>query len=218
MEHEAVKFRAIIVVLFLGAITAACVSQPVIRPVTDTSTRLPYYGFSVLPPKGGYWYLGEDGEYGVNFAMGDPEKYKDRNDLSHTLILQVSNLEYADENGVWDVGTPEALKQATEKFLQAQSRGRFRLSRFELEPYRAQGTDCVRFNALYEEHDNPRAPGSVLIIDDQGFMCRHPDSDQRIVRATRSERYRQGETPFLDETLRLNVDQFLESIKFTDLP
>lgn len=212
------KYKAAYVVLLLGIVLVACVSQTAIRPVTDTSTRLQYYGFSVLPPQGGYWYFGGEGEYGVNFGMGDPEKYKERSDLTHTLILEVSNLEYADEKGVWNVNSPETLRQATENFLEAQSRGRFRLTSSALNPYRTQGTDCVRFNAVYEEHDNPRAPGTVLIVNDQGFMCRHPNSNQRIVHAISSERYKQGEKPFLDGELRQNVDQFFESIIFTAPP
>lgn len=212
------KSKAAFIVLIQAIILAACANQPAIRPVTDTSTRLQYYGFSTLPPQGGYWYFGGEGKYGVNFGMGDPDKYKERSNLIHTLILEVSNLEYEDEKGVWNVDSPEALRQATEDLLQAQSRGRFHLSKSELNPYRTQGTDCVRYNAVFEERDNPRAPGVVLIVNDRGFMCRHPDSDQRIVYAICSERYKQGEKPFQDEELRLNIDQFFDSIIFTDLP
>ena len=211
------KTKAKYVAVVLGVMLAGCASRSAIRPVTDSTTRLQYYGFSVLPPPGSHWYFSGEGKYGVGFGKGDPEKYKERSDLTHTFVVAVSNLEYFDEKGVWEVDSPEKLEEAADNLLQAQSRGRFRLIESELISYRTQGTDCVRFQAVYEEQRNPSAPGVVLIINDQGFYCRHPDSAKRMVHAIRSERFVQGEKTFLDESLQREVEEFFESVEFTPL-
>jgi hypothetical protein len=208
------KFYTVIVISLM---LAGCGGQQAMRPVTDTTTRLQHYGFSVLPPQGGHWYLIDQGEYGLTFAMGDPNKYQRKSDTTHTLIIQVSNLEYEDEKGVWEIRNPEELASAAENILQAQNKGRFRLIESRLTPYRTQDSDCVRFYAVFEEEGNPRAQGAVMRIQDKGFYCRHPNSVKRIIHGISSERFVRGEQPFADESLQSEVDEFFRQIVFIPL-
>ncbi|MGH2396585.1 MAG: hypothetical protein ACRDFW_06265 [bacterium] len=80
------------------------------------------------------------------------------------------------------------------------------------------GATCVRWDAVIEERDNPKVPGSVLIQTIRNnFLCRHPHSRERVfILIGYSERHMQGEQPQsqLVEMLKQEVEPFLRSLRF----
>lgn len=36
------------------------------------------------------------------------------------------------------------------------------------------GTECLRYDLAWEERDNPRVPGVLLITANEGYLCCHP--------------------------------------------
>jgi hypothetical protein len=82
--------------------------------------------------------------------------------------------------------------------------------------------DCVRYGALFEERDNPRFPGQVLIlVVKANLLCRVPGSKTgELVEIGASERYPQAFQPswMYMETTRTELDAFTRSLQFSAAP
>ncbi len=201
--------------IVLAAFTVTgCATQP--RPVTDSTTRLHFVGFSVLPPQGNNWYFSRESRYTVGFGKVDPNKYKSGIKLTHTLFTtSYSNMVAV---GV-KIDTPERLLKFSEILLRGKNdTGRFRTLKLELTAYRTQETDCVQYDQVVEERDNPRFAGSVLTITANGFICRNTYSPDWFVSAFYTERYIPGKKVDSGESFERESQIFLKSIVFTPPP
>ena len=94
---------------------------------------------------------------------------------------------------------------------------RFSLLQVEVETVTEPADMCVRYAYLSEEIDNPRAPDKILIQEDIGLVCQHPDVSSRIVVLGLSERFPRGGRidPDLFNSLKENVaSDFFNSLRF----
>lgn len=82
------------------------------------------------------------------------------------------------------------------------------------------GAECVRFEDTSEERDNPGAPSSVLILQDNSFLCLHPHAPGRLVYIGISERYLKDAPPatLLVDARRQDMERFEKSLRFTPIP
>ena len=201
--------------IILAAITVTgCATQP--RPVTDSTTRLQFVGFSVLPPQGNNWYLTRESRYTVWFGKVDQNKYKSGTKLTHSFLA----VSYSDMVAVGvKIDTPERLLNFSEVLLrQKNDTGRFRTLNLELTAYRTQETDCVQYDQLVEESDNPRFAGSILTITANGFLCRNTYSPDWFISAFYTERYIPGKKVDNGKSFERESQVFLKNIVFTPPP
>jgi hypothetical protein len=137
-------------------------------------------------------------------------------ELRHTVALAT----IADE-----VPKDARVETASEMFafverriLGAQPGSRFKVVESKFMPDSSLGAECIRFDAVVEERDNPGAPGVVLIgVMRDNFLCRHPDSrPPTLVLIMVSERYPQGTVtrPLLIDTLRSEWEPSVRSLQF----
>lgn len=115
-----------------------------------------------------------------------------------------------------DLLTPEGQRRAVEGMLVAGEVTRYRIAELRLQPQRRSGAECIGYEAVVNEQ-TAESPGSLLVLTNQGFICRHPDSMTYYVAGAYSERRAPGQTPLLDPPLRAEAMRFLESVRFTSL-
>ena len=169
-------------------------------------------GFTVTPPQHDGWYV-ERSREGVAFerllSIG-PSRDRATAEPQTFAILVVRQRVRADA-----IASPEALESfARQQVVQADPRRNQKLVASKLERFTTQGTDCVRYEATFEEQ--PRK--FVLVITGAGMMCRHPGATDLVVHASWSERHaRDSEAAPIDAYV-LEAQKVLDSIAFTPLP
>ena len=199
-------------ILLAAIIVASCATQP--RPVTDSTTRLEYIGFSLLPPQGSNWYFQLENRYGANFGKLHHDKVTGAADAKNTFLISA----FSDKVAVGiKIDTPERLLAFSEAYLRAKTAGRsgrYRTLSLELIPYHTQETDCVRFDQEVEERNNPKFPG-ILQITAIGLICRNSFSADWFIDAFYSQRYEQGAKPSTDGSFQRESEALLKSVVFT---
>jgi hypothetical protein len=84
------------------------------------------------------------------------------------------------------------------------------------------GAECIRFDSILEERDNPRVRGAVLVIVNRdNYVCRHPHSSTpTLLLFGASERYIRGTVspPLLLDTLRPQWEPTVRSVQFLRAP
>ena len=153
-----------------------------------------------------------------------------KEEMGHTFIILIEkfNLKHTTIKDVF------ALKDIVEKWLHSghnvtNSDGewnldlatspRFRTVESKVEIDDSFDANCVRFESVMEESLNPRvSSGQVLILDNTGIICRHPDSERLLVEVGFSERRFEGwRTPGLREKFLSEAIPVINSLKFTSL-
>lgn len=193
---------------------ASCASVGEPQWVTDSGKVMERNGFSLLPPSGKGWIVAPSGPYGA--AFGKPIMNPDGSRA--TLALQVSTGRFKDRS--FDLRSEQGLRAATEYTAAGGDASRFKVVDASYsETYREQDTDCIRFDVVMEEHNNPMAlnRGQVLLLSYHGMVCRHPSSDEFTLTAVFSERRPKEQASLLDEALRQEAEHSLKSIRFTPL-
>lgn len=194
--------------LGLAGITSAAdkPSEPI--PITDPTKRLEFPRFSILPPQGLNWSIFRQGPSEVVFMKAPLATPPMRADRLHTFAVIAIVF---DPQGA-DLESPTGVQEFLERDKGAPPRFRFLESQTVLDS--SLGPGCVRFDSVVEERDNPRAPGSALIISEHGFICRHPHVPTRGVYLSYSERYVQGDQSLLSEGLKQEAEASLRSVMF----
>jgi hypothetical protein len=97
-------------------------------------------------------------------------------------------------------------------------RGRMRIVESTSTRDTSLGAECVRFDSILEEHDNPRARGAVfVVVNRDSYLCRHPHAPSpTLVLFGASERYIRGTVspPLLLDTLSAAWVPAVRSIQF----
>jgi hypothetical protein len=204
------SFTLLLAVVVVGCATPGpqLVQPP--RLITDSNARLEAMGFSILPPSGPHWYLYIRGAAWIAFAKRDPEHYKQASDRTHTFAVTALIVSAANA----DIKTMEGLTQVLDNAIGRTDPSRFKIVSRRLDPYREQETDCVRFEMVNEEWNNPHAPGVLFQTSTAGKMCRNPVAPEYVAMAIWSERLPKGHESMLDARLREEVNHSLESLAF----
>lgn len=194
------------------ALLAGCAAPPPFTQVTDSATPAVGAGFSVLPPGGANWVLGADPSRDtLVFGKADRERVRQGSSFVVSAVRTRARSP--------DVGSAEGLRAEVDESIRTTS-GRMKVLGSKTESYTDSvlGTDCVRFDTLIEERDNPKVPGKVLLMTSYGKACRHPASAAHYVVLTCSERRPVDSAPLLDEALRGECARTLDSLRFRPLP
>ncbi|MGH8523023.1 MAG: hypothetical protein ACREXY_02025 [Gammaproteobacteria bacterium] len=131
---------------------SGCALQPVIRPVTDPTTRIRGTGFSVLPPQGKDWYIERQAPNGVVFGKIFPGQLKSVMDKRQTFVAGVLVM----KPEVKKVNTSQEFPKAVEElFVGRMTEGSFRLISAKTGPFGPQGSYCAQYDIVQEERDNP---------------------------------------------------------------
>lgn len=216
MKIAAARCFASLVAGFALALGGCAGTSPV-QPLTDATARLESNGFSVMPPKGADWFV-EVSPYGVAFYKKlRPDTHVTPAGAAVAVPRTFFVLVTLVRRGNVDVSSPEALRKETERFLRDEPGPNRRLVEYKAAPYSAQGTDCVRYEARYEERDRPFAPGAVLDMPGGGFLCRHPFSTGQAIHGTFSERHVHGAPAVAGEAYRSEAQSVLDSVVFAPL-
>jgi hypothetical protein len=237
---------AAILFLFTAAGCAAPVANPArpvtfdcaavqLAPVTDPAQRFDFatHGFSVLPPRGEHWCIFRRDARGVQFTthplFGKKlERRPSQNEVRHTVAMIATVVEI--EGAVPD--RADTLRAFVEQWLAsggptreaggklvlsvASSRGR----RIEAKVVADDSLNaaCARYDAVMEERDNPRYPGTMfVVVFRSNYLCRHPVApDPTFIWVGYSERYVQAsETPpLVADARRDEIELFARSLLF----
>jgi hypothetical protein len=195
-------------------------------------------GFAVLPPKGTHWCLAVQNNLMVGFST---HKYIGKDisaitpkleETTHSYGVAVYSLQTEKEN----ISTMETLKNFVQRWLQQGEKSIEKdgiyhpdlspasdfkhISSHVLVDY-TMDSNCVRYNVELEQSKNPILPsGWIMTMLDEGFVCRHQDSETILIQITFSERFRKNwkepDSAFGDK-IQKEVKIFMDNFKFLPL-
>jgi hypothetical protein len=186
----------------VAAVLAGCAAGP--QPAPDASAPYQLRGVTVGRPAGA-WHVAANTPTTLVLRKPAPEGVP-------SFVMGLSGVSAA---GL-DLGTSEGRRRAVEGVLVAGEVSRYRIAELRIEPQRRAGADCVTYEAVVEEQ-SVEGPAAPLILTNQGFICRHPDSITYFVSGAWSERRARDQKPVLDSSLKTQASQFLDSVRFTSL-
>ena len=188
--------------------------------------------FSVAAPEGRDWCLAHRGPNRVVFVtspfMGQYIE-KPKPSLAWNSIGMVA---YRVKHGAASLKNTDELRQFVEEWIKRgfgvnasgselivgdMAEPRFALVRSSVRVTRFLDADCVRYEYVMEERDNPHVPDIVLILTDHGVICHHLSAPDYLVWMSLSERYERGNQidPSLFQKLKSQeAGPFFESLKF----
>ena len=176
-------------------------------------------GVSVVPPQGGGWCMSPLGTALFTFSthrlMGKYlESAPSQAEQAHTMgLLITAGPPPTDAR----LESPEDLAAFAQRLMVSDPR-RFRILEFKAVQDSSRGADCIRFDSIVEERNNPGAPGAILVIvNRENYLCRQPYvSPPSLVLFGASERYVQGTVrpPLLLDTLKTQWEPSIRSVEF----
>jgi hypothetical protein len=195
--------------------------------------------FSVLPPSKTSWCLKGTGDpnvivYITSKFMGQYlENAPPREDTSHTFGIMANTVRV----DTVDISSSSSMKNFMERWffegLQSYSRvngerqaeftplegtERFASIRMDIEFDNSFGANCVRFESLQEETDNPRYRNWIFDLKNNGVACQHPSTPNLVVMVTFSERHKKGlENPQLTNRIRTEAERTIKSLEFGEM-
>jgi len=217
--------------LAVGVFLGGCASSPEftprtldcgrLTPVPNPSGRmeLAAIGVSILPPQADRWCMSPMAGNAFTFTthplMGKYlETLPTQAETAHTFgILVMSGPVPKDAK----LDTPEDLLAFAQRMMLGDP-GRFRIVQSHVVQDPSLGADCIRFDSILEERDNPRAGGAVFqLVIRANYLCRHPYArSPMLVLWGATERYIQGtvRTPALVDTLKAEWEPSVRSVQF----
>jgi hypothetical protein len=221
----------------LGSVGAGCAPTRLPAPVAITCQALhlasvvdpesrvefPAWGYSVLPPRGANWCVGGRTPRGTIFnthpLLGKLIDEKPApNDILHTFGLMTTADDVPKDARF---ATPEEMFAfVDQRFLRPEPR--FTVVESSFRPDASLGAECIRFDAVIEERNNPDARGAVFVgVLRDNVLCRHPRAPTpTLVLISASERYVQGAVagPLLIDALRGEWEPSVRSLRFQPRP
>ncbi len=200
------RASALQVVIYLSGLLALGCGG--VRLVTNPTQRFELQSFSILPPQGENWYFRRT-DRGITFLkrlMDRPVKATDSARSFYAAAI-------ARETTYAKLTLPE-FRELVERSLNPSPGGRFRPMQSKVVSDNSLRADCMRYDSVQEERDNPRWPGFVLVMTIHGFTCLHPYAPGLEVNLFYSERYVHGDQPVLNDPLKREVELFLGSVLF----
>jgi hypothetical protein len=221
------------------ALSTGCAGPQPVRPtlmncqtlrmsVANGTERMefPSWGFSVQPPSGDHWCRGRSSPNGAMFVSNPflgqvVDKRPSDAEVRHSLVLMVAADDVPNDKRIETEA--EMIAFLERQFLGKRPGSRFTVVESKFTQDASLGAECVRFDAVIEERDNPDARNLVLIgVMRDSFLCRHPNArTPTLVLISVRERYVQGTlagTPLLIDTLRAEWHASVRSVQFTPRP
>jgi hypothetical protein len=204
------RARALVVCLTLGLFGVAALAQRALIPVDPRSPPIKVIGYEVSPPQGSHWFIDSRNEPGwITFRKQDSARQSVPNGELLSLVVEIKAERYPRHDLTTPAGLEEALKYALYEKPEA-----FRYSSPRFDHYPWQGTHCIRYSMTRERAELVNGESIPWVWSVEGFFCRHPDSPTIAVTGFFQER-RPAQTPsLLDEGLRKEAQDVLDSIRF----
>lgn len=207
--------RSWISVILTGVIIAGCAVGPTLIPITDSTRRLEFHGFSILPPTGQNWFIvsppAQPPNYTLNvfFTKNLREKVTRPADV-HRVSAVVRTYSLGNVKFESRIELLQYLASNLEKVLAIAPNLKASLDK-------CLGWDCVKYEFRYEDRSSPAFPGFVFIITGHGFVFLHTDSSTFIINLEYRQYYLRGQDPLPWETLQKELEPFLRSLAFTSI-
>lgn len=194
-------------------------ASPGPSPVGDPAQRLDFPGVSILPPRGGNWFItppvpsGPGAThtvvaFGKKLREGPPATPEEAHTIRATVV--VSDLREARfEDSTAFLGFLE--RESGERMVGRMVNKRHRLLASELSLDSSPGSTCVKYEQTFEDTGVPRFPGSIFILATRGFRCLHPHWPKYMVDVGYSQRYLRGQRPL---SIEAELEPFLKSVVF----
>lgn len=200
---------------FVVSALMGCASAPSLIPVTDSSQRLEFKGFSVQPPAGRNWFLAARSGADVPVAalakrLEDAESQRARR---HSIVAMARLIDAGDRR----FANAAELRTYVEHTIKEDSTRdpRFRLRELTTATDSSLAALCMKYDMIKEDRGVPGQVGVVFIMDAHSIQCVHPQSPRHIVEIGYSERRREGDASMNVEP---EVRPFLRSLQFMPLP
>lgn len=200
------RAKALLICHLIAALSlpSSSVGQNLI-PVTDSTKRLEFQGFSVLPPSGKNWFVVEPSR--LPDASAETVRFAKVVGKMHSVYGMVMLVNPA---------APQTLEDLRSQFLDEvrQEPSRFKPVQTEASLAKCYGYDCVRFDLVRQDHAPADFPDAVLIITRRGFAVPHPQAPGFQVWVEWSERFPPGTSR---HPLDAELEPFLKSLQFTPI-
>ncbi len=201
---------SIFVVLVFGCTTPTLIGQPII----NLSERMELEGVSVLPPQEKNWLFG--GSPFLKDIVVFKKKLPNSSGIQelHSYLAVVTRVEL--DRGL--TNPQDLLTYVNSKLKVMETRFQIIAYSVVLDEARsnAMDTDCVRYDIVSKEFDNPNFPGFEFVLASHGFECCHPSSPSVVIEAYCTERHpKDGQSA--EETLRNECLSFLNNVQLKRL-
>lgn len=206
-------------VFLAGVIVVGCAVAPRLISISDSTQRLEFQGFSILPPRGENWFVVEASSqpdpnltYAVVFSKRLRERVTRPAEL-HTITASVSTSSLGDVTFESRTELLQYLAREREKGWRRPTQRHTPLEvKVSLE--KCLGWDCVRIDYTAEDYGVPHFPGLVFILTGYDFIFLHPDTPTFVIYVNYGQRYLRGQQPL---PLEAEVKSFLKSLAFTPI-
>lgn len=195
--------------------------------------------FSVLPPPAQTWCSRETGDpttivFSTSKFMGQYlEKAPPREEMTHTFgimanTVRVDNVDISSTSSMKNFmarwfyeGAQTYTFKNGERYAELvpqEGEERFASIRMEVEGDNSYRANCVRFDSLQEEKNNPRFRNWIFDLKNKGVACQHPFRSDLLVMVAFSERHKKGfENSQLSNRIRKEAERTIKSLEFSKL-
>jgi hypothetical protein len=201
---------AAIGLLLLPALQAAH-ARSSLEEVTANMAPITTSAFSVAPPRGEHWvYFQRPAPAYVTFRKQDPLMQRLPGGEHLAFVIEVRAEHFPER----DLMTEEGLEEALKSTLYGQAVDGRRIGMFRAQSFAWQNADCLSY--IVTRSDPVVLDGALIVLQflTEGFFCRHPADRQRVVSGSFQERRLAGTPSWLDDVLRDEAQQTLQSVRF----
>ena len=194
-----------------GLISLGALARSPLEPVTEDMPPLRTLDFTVAPPVGEHWlYFRRAAPGYVTFRKQDPIKKALPGGEHLSFLIEIKAEKFPGHDLTTEAGLEAALKSALYESPDAYNHGMLRVQEFAW-----QETDCASYLMSREEAEIVDGMPLVFVWRTEGFFCRHPVNPEVAVTGLFQERRLATMPSRLDDVLRGEAEQTLQSVRFT---
>lgn len=194
----------------LGLVSLGALARSPLEPVTEDMPPLKTLDFTVEPPKGEHWLYYRRAMPGyVTFRKQDPIKKIVPGGEHLSFVIEIKAEKFTGH----DLTTMSGLEAAL-KFALYESPDVYRYGMLRVESFVWQDTDCASYLMSREEPETLDGQPVVFVWSVEGFFCRHPANPEVAVTGLFQERRLAATPSRLDDVLRAEAEQTLQSVRF----
>lgn len=195
----------------LGLLSFGALARSPLEPVTEDMPPLKTLDFTVAAPVGEHWLYFRRAEPGyVTFRKQDPIKKALPGGEHLSFIIEIKAEKFRGHDLMTEAGLEAALKSALYDSPDVYKYGMLRVQGFAW-----QDTDCASYLMSREEPEIVDGKPLVFVWSTEGFFCRHPADPEIAVTGLFQERRLATMPSRLDDVLRAEAEQTLQSVRFT---
>ena len=210
MFRRARRLRQALLGVMVTLVCLGAAARSPLEPVTEDMPPLKTLDFTVAPPGGEHWLYYRRAMPGyVTFRKQDPLKKLLPGGEHLSFVIEIK----AGRHAGHDLTTADGLEGAL-KLALYESADVYRYGMLRVESFAWQDTDCVSYLVSREEPEVLEEQPMVFLWVAEGFFCRHPANPEVAVIGSFQERRPAGMPTRLDDLLRQEAEQTLQSVRF----